>query len=165
MKVGSPAEAAEKIVEIARSLSAKTIILKNSRLLKDAEADSFLKSKGFAAEWAKADKERFFAADMGVSEPAAALAESGTLVELVDPERGDLASLVPPVHVAIFEETKILDSLDAFFRQITPEHGSAGLPRRMTLITGPSRTADIEQSLTMGVHGPKELFAVVISLK
>jgi L-lactate dehydrogenase complex protein LldG len=72
-----------------------------------------------------------------------------------------MASLVPPVHVAIVEEVQILPDLFDLFQGLRLA-GVPTLPTNLTLITGPSKTGDIELQLTTGVHGPKHWHVIVI---
>jgi L-lactate utilization protein LutC len=77
-------------------------------------------------------------------------------------EQHRLISLVPPVHVCLLQASCIVGSLKEFFPLVNRELYPTGAPPLvMTFITGPSRTADIELSLTMGVHGPRELHVLV----
>jgi L-lactate dehydrogenase complex protein LldG len=98
------------------------------------------------------------AADIGITSCEFAIAETGTLVMCSSPGRERMASLVPPVHVAIVEATQIVPDLFDVFGIIAP----SSLPSNITLITGPSKTGDIELQLTIGVHGPKHWHVVVI---
>ena len=72
-------------------------------------------------------------------------------------ERHRLISLVPPVHVCILDPRRILPSL----ADLLAAYGPQGLPRALTFITGPSRTADIELTITVGIHGPRALHVVL----
>ena len=63
-------------------------------------------------------------------------------------------SLVPPVHVVVLDATKIHNT---FFEAMTAEAWKDGLPTNALLISGPSKTADIQQTLAFGAHGPREL--------
>ena len=76
-------------------------------------------------------------------------------------ERHRLASLVPAAHVALVEAGKVRQTLGEVLRAIN-ERGPEGLSRAITFITGPSRTSDIELTLAIGVHGPAELYVVII---
>jgi L-lactate dehydrogenase complex protein LldG len=67
--------------------------------------------------------------------------------------------LLPPVHVAVFPRSRILANLDELLTVIPRP---ADQTSSMVLITGPSRTADIEQILIRGVHGPGEVYAVIV---
>ena len=99
-----------------------------------------------------------------ISGADAGIAESGTLVVMSGPGRGRLASLLPPIHLAILPADHIVRTLPNAFALLEAEWGSDVVRDRsnITLITGPSRTADIEQSLTLGVHGPKEIHVVIV---
>ena len=95
--------------------------------------------------------------DVGVSTAQAAIAETGTLILDSACERHRLVSLVPPVHIAIINASAIVATLaDALTRLQKKEISPA-----ITFITGPSRTADIELTLAIGVHGPQELYVIV----
>jgi L-lactate dehydrogenase complex protein LldG len=94
----------------------------------------------------------------------AAIAESGSMIVVSGPGRGRLASLLPPLHIALLPADRIVRTLPDAFDLLRERYGD-GLFRdhaNVTIITGPSRTADIELSLTLGVHGPREIHAVVI---
>ena len=98
------------------------------------------------------------AADIGITSCEFAIAETGTLVMCSRARRERMASLVPPVHVAIVEAAQIVpDLFDVFVAM-----DSSPLPSNITLITGPSKTGDIELQLTTGVHGPKHWHVIVI---
>ena len=99
--------------------------------------------------------------DAGITSAQAAIAETGTLVLESETERHRLVSLLPPVHIAVVYARNIVLTIGDALRQL-----HSGDPKQMsraiTFITGPSRTADIELTLTVGVHGPKELHVIVI---
>ena len=88
-----------------------------------------------------------------------ALAETGSLGICFAPGAGRLASLIAPVHVAVVRRAQIVATLEHFFARVRTHLG----PRSAAvLVTGPSRSADIEQVLTIGVHGTREVHVVVI---
>ena len=99
------------------------------------------------------------AADVGISSASYALAETGTLVMLASPEEPRLVSLLPPMHIAVFPRSLMLANLDELLAVLP---NPAEQTSSMVLITGPSRTADIEQILVRGVHGPGEIYAVIV---
>ena len=68
-----------------------------------------------------------------------------------------LASTLPPIHIAIVETSRIVPDMPAVFAKIRPEQTNY-----ISFITGPSRTADIERVLTIGVHGPEKLIIVFV---
>ena len=92
-----------------------------------------------------------------VSEACWGLAETGSVVLAASPEEPRARSLLPAVHVALLREDRILAGLDELFAAVGDE-----LPSALAIVTGPSRSADIEQSLTIGVHGPGEVHVVLI---
>lgn len=87
------------------------------------------------------------------------LAESGTLAHLAKPGEGRMTTLIAPVHVALFTADQLVETLDDALARLSGPL-QRGERSCLTLITGPSRTADIENSLTVGVHGPGDLHAV-----
>lgn len=93
-------------------------------------------------------------ADAGITMVDMAVAETGTLI-LSDPEELRL-SLIPPIHIAIVSESQLVARMeDAWAKFDVP-------PKMFSLITGPSRTADIEKMLVLGAHGPKKLFVCLL---
>jgi L-lactate dehydrogenase complex protein LldG len=99
------------------------------------------------------------AADIGITSVDYALAATGSFVMLSSPSEARMISLLPSAHIAIFPRSRILANLDELLG-ILPR--PADRTSSMVLITGPSRTADIEQILVRGVHGPGEIYAVII---
>jgi L-lactate dehydrogenase complex protein LldG len=90
---------------------------------------------------------------------AAAVVETGSLALFHGPGAGRLSSLVVPVHVAVVERAQLVATLDDFLARV---RGHLGPRSAAVLVTGPSRSADIEQVITVGVHGPKELHVVFV---
>jgi L-lactate dehydrogenase complex protein LldG len=99
-----------------------------------------------------------FQFDIGITSAQAAIAETGTLVLEQARERNRLVSLLPPVHIAIVNAGDICATMS---EAITRARNESATSSAITFITGPSRTADIELTLTIGVHGPKELYVIV----
>jgi L-lactate dehydrogenase complex protein LldG len=99
-----------------------------------------------------------FAYDVGISTAQAGIAETGTLVLDSAKERHRLVSLVPPVHIAIVNASDIVETLSDALALLQKDKE---ISPAITFITGPSRTADIELTLAIGVHGPQELFVIV----
>lgn len=98
--------------------------------------------------------------DAAVTATRGGIAETGTLILWPSAEEPRLMSLLPPLHVALVEAKEIYGTLT---EAMTAQNWSAGLPTNVLLISGPSKTADIEQTLAYGVHGPKELLVIVLS--
>jgi L-lactate dehydrogenase complex protein LldG len=93
------------------------------------------------------------------------IAESGTLVLRSRPGRGRLASLLAPTHIAVLRRAQLVRGLGAALAQLREQHGPDIFAdsSNLTLITGPSRTGDIEQTLALGVHGPSEIHVILIA--
>ena len=104
-------------------------------------------------------------ADIGVTGAHFALAETGTLVMLSGTGLARTASLMPPIHVAIVESEQVIPTLDDLLSRINTGGSPAGLSSAITLVTGPSRTADIELVLVVGVHGPQQLHVILLDGK
>ena len=103
--------------------------------------------------------------EVGLTGVDFAVAECGSLVLLSGPGKGRLVSCLPIVHVAILRPGQLVESLDEVGVLLEASHGQApprDSPSAITFITGPSRTADIELSLTRGVHGPKEVHVIAL---
>ena len=98
-----------------------------------------------------------FEYDVGITTAQVAIAETGTLVLDSACEKHRLVSLVPPVHIAIINASAIVETLGDALTLLQEKEISPAI----TFITGPSRTADIELTLTIGVHGPQELYVIV----
>lgn len=98
-------------------------------------------------------------ADFGITGADYALADTGSLVMFSSKEEARMVSLLPPVHVAVVPKERLLTGLDELFSiEPLPSARSSS----MVIITGPSRTADIEQMLVRGVHGPGQVHAIIV---
>jgi L-lactate dehydrogenase complex protein LldG len=95
-------------------------------------------------------------AELGISGADAALAETGTIVLQSGAGRSRLATLLPPVHLALVPRERLQPDL---FTWTAARAGK--FPAGVTLVSGPSKTADIEQTLAIGVHGPKRFIVVL----
>jgi L-lactate dehydrogenase complex protein LldG len=98
-------------------------------------------------------------APVGITSADYALADTGTLVMIAGPSEARMVSLLPPLHIAVIPVDRILTGLDELL-MVIPD--PAKITSSMVLITGPSRTADIEQILVRGVHGPGEIHVVIV---
>lgn len=101
-------------------------------------------------------------ADIGITGVDYAIAETGTAVLLARKGVSRVVSLLPPVHIAVVEKGQVLPSLDELFTLRRKEFLHNNLGSYMNLISGPSRSADIEYQLVTGVHGPGDVHMVLI---
>lgn len=106
-------------------------------------------------EW---QREQFERIDAGLTSTGGGIAETGSLWLWPTPDEPRLISLVPSIHIAVLDADTIEDT---FFDLVEAQGWAGGMPTNALLISGPSKTADIEQSLAYGVHGPRELVVLV----
>jgi L-lactate dehydrogenase complex protein LldG len=104
-------------------------------------------------------KMELFRIDAAVTTTVGAIAETGAVVLWPDAREPRLMSLVPPLHIALLRSDKIYNS---FCEIIQAENWPDRMPTNALLISGPSKTADIEMTLAFGVHGPRELMVMII---
>ncbi len=152
-------DALARLGEILDELGVKTAVTNAESPLIDANLPARFPAIRwrFAGESSATDwREQCAAADVGLSSADAALAETGSVVISSGPGRSRLATLLPPVHIVLLPATRLTADLFTW----TQSHPSAP-PANITLVSGPSKTGDIEQTLTIGVHGPKRFIVVV----
>lgn len=150
--VRSEGELTSAINELIARIDAKRIAISDA-----PEIKTHVNGEGREVSVAPSASE-IFGYDVGVSCVQAAIAETGTLLLDSSRERNRLLSLVPPVHIAIVKASQIVETLGEALALMQRDEEVSPI---VTLITGPSRTADIELTLAIGVHGPQELFVVV----
>ena len=173
-RVGEAREVPEVIARIASDRQARSLVAWNADVLGLDVAGS-LAARGLTVSAApdaevppdERQRRRGLAAvaDLGVTGVDLAIAETGTMVVVSGAGRPRSASLLPPCHVAVFDREVLVASLlqaglvlEAWHDGATPAERGASI----NFITGPSRTADIELTLTRGVHGPKEVHAIFV---
>jgi L-lactate dehydrogenase complex protein LldG len=98
---------------------------------------------------------------VGITGAYCAIAETGTLMLLSGAQTPAATSLLPETHVAVVHAGRIVRAMEDAWRLLRSEHGA--MPRAVNFISGPSRTADIEQTLVLGVHGPCRVHIVVVA--
>ena len=158
-------DARRQVIRILKGRGTRRVIRGDTPLLRELDLDAGLEAEGVEVTVAAAGSDRqslrdaAFAADVGITAADYGVAESGTLALLAAPGQGRAISLLPPVHIAILDARDIVLELAALFERVIAD---GGLPSALTFVTGPSRTGDIEQTLTVGVHGPGELHLIVI---
>lgn len=104
-------------------------------------------------------EELFWNVEASLTGTLGGIAATGTLVLWPDRHEPRLMSLVPPVHIALLKASEIHDNL---YEMMVAQDWAAGLPTNVLLVSGPSKTADIEQVLAYGAHGPRELIVLVL---
>jgi L-lactate dehydrogenase complex protein LldG len=97
---------------------------------------------------------------LGITGVFCAIAETGTLVVLSGADTPTATTLLPDTHVAIVSANRIVDTMEDAFALVRKERGS--IPRAINMISGPSRTGDIEQTIVLGAHGPFRVHILVV---
>ena len=97
---------------------------------------------------------------VGITGAFCAIAETGTLMLLSGAHTPAATSLLPATHIAVLDSTRVVATMEDAWELLRRERG--GLPRAVNFISGPSRTADIEQTVTLGAHGPARVLIVLV---
>ncbi len=97
-----------------------------------------------------------------VSHAEAAIAETGTLALVSGPDNPTTLNLLPDHHVVVVDAETVLPNLESVLDRIRQRYGTGRMPRTLNLISGPSRSGDIEQTLLLGAHGPRSLVVLVV---
>jgi L-lactate dehydrogenase complex protein LldG len=173
----NPEEVLDYICSLANSSGAGQVVRSDQEVFQNVPIDDPLSNMGVEVTvmaqtsglFSHVLRDRAAQADIGITGVDYAIAETGSAV--VIPRRGlsRVVSLLPPVHVAIVRPQELVESLeDIFILRRLAYHQQGGSHAEvsggyMNFITGPSRTADIEQTLVIGAHGPKEAHLVLLS--
>jgi len=104
--------------------------------------------------------ELFTTIDAAVTGAYCGIAETGTVILWPDAHEPRTMSLVPPIHIVLLEKSRIYNSLTEAMQ--IQNWTLTGMPSNVILISGPSKSADIEQTMTYGVHGPRELIVILV---
>jgi L-lactate dehydrogenase complex protein LldG len=171
-RASNPEDALEYVGLVAIGLGVSKVVRSDQEVFRDLSVDAALQSRGISVTAIARDeghsrellREEIIAAGLGITGADYAVAETGSVVVL--PRRGlsRLVSLVPPVHLALVRPQDLVGTLDDVFllRRLDYYRNSGDMGSYLNFITGPSRTADIEQTLVVGVHGPKEVHLVLL---
>ena len=176
-RVESPAEAGRYAAAVAADHSARAVVRTAHPVLDEIGLPEALQGRGielFGPDGGRGDRagpgraerealrERTLEAAVGVTGVDYAVAETGSAVIVARPGVARLASLLPPVHVAVVTSGQVLPGLDELF--VLRRRDMLRRPGRdyMNVISGPSRSADIEYTLVTGVHGPGEVHVVLV---
>lgn len=167
-RVASDAEAVTQVRALMAERGADRVLAWEDEWLQPAGLGAALRTEGIALESCvlpaarDARAARLQALDpvlVGLTGAHAALADTGSVVVVSGPGRGRIASLLPPTHIAVVRAEQMYPSLGPFLAA-NPDVVEIGA--NTVVITGPSRTGDIEGTLVLGVHGPGDLHVVLI---
>jgi L-lactate dehydrogenase complex protein LldG len=163
-------QAAASVVDLARDNAAKSAAIGEGVVTRmslfsaalDGAGCTLMKPRGIdkGQEQTRAAMiEQFAACDIGIAEAHYAIASTGTFAVMTAEARPSSLTLLPPISVIIVNIDRVVPNLAAAIAAFGADAISAN---RVTFITGPSRTADIEKRIVMGVHGPKMLYGAII---
>ena len=167
--VADTAAALVRLDEIFTEYQPKSAICWRHALLDDLGLSRFLEERevaystyeSWSTESTETYRDTWLAADIGITSTDIAIAETGSLLVASGPGHERVVSLLPPVHVALVARCQIVpDLIDAV--SWLREQDADNLASNVTLISGPSKTGDIELQLTTGVHGPGHWYVIVI---
>lgn len=173
-RASSKVELSAILAQILNGSGTKSLVLSRNPLLCQLDVAGMVRQLGrqviawpegeMDATAAAAFREALFQADVGITGVTAALAESGSLVLTSQTEGAQLASLAPPVHIALYRREQVVESLEEVLEKlpVSVDPNTPSLARSVVFVTGTSRTADIEQILVRGVHGPGALHAILV---
>ncbi len=148
-----------KLIELLKAQQCQKLALPASPLLEKIGVPQALRDAGFLVRlWPEMTLDELYDFDCGITDVYRAVAETGSLVIRATPEHGRALSLVPRVHIAILEPKNFLPDLVDLFQLLTAEGGFSNA----VIISGPSKTADIEMNLVTGVHGPGKVQLFII---
>ncbi len=171
-RTSNPEEAIAHIQGLAMDREVESIVRSDQDALKQFPLDDPLRAAGVSVTTAAWDdthsreelRGTIAAAGMGITGADYAIAETGSVIVLPRKGLSRLVSLVPPVHVALVRPDDLIESLDdlMLFRRLEYHRNYGDMGSYLNFITGPSRTADIEQTIVVGVHGPKEVHLILL---
>jgi L-lactate dehydrogenase complex protein LldG len=161
-RVESVEEAREYVLALARERDAKLLLRWDVEELEELGVDDPLREAGVeVAVWRDLEDFRDVAAraDIGLSTAEWAIAETGTLVLTGGPGRGRTVTLLPPTYVAVVPVDRMVSTVPEAIEKYA---GMGGPPANVCFHTGPSRSGDIEMTLTIGVHGPGDVHVLLV---
>lgn len=151
----------EQLVAFLRGQGVRSVALPDSPFLARVGVAEALRAAGFDVRlWGQATLDDLYDTDAGVTDVWRVVAETGSLVVKASLGHGRSLSLVPPLHVAIVEPRNCVGDLIDLFGQAKAEGDRLSA---FTVISGPSKTSDIEMNLVVGVHGPGQVQVFLLS--
>ncbi|WP_416898077.1 MAG: LutC/YkgG family protein [Minwuia sp.] len=99
---------------------------------------------------------------VAVTPAAAGIAETGTLVMTSGADTPATLNFVPDNHIVVLKRSQVVRAMEDAFAMVRERFGEGSMPRTVNMISGPSRTGDVEQKIVMGAHGPRRLHILLI---
>jgi L-lactate utilization protein LutC len=164
--VTSETQAAIRVLELVEEKRAERILLGRGPYVDALRLQPRLEAGGLDVLLADAvrpaNRDVLYTADLGISGVDYLIAETGSVVVAAKANDPRSVSLLPPIHIAVASEKQLLPDLFDLFAAMQLKDEEAELPSCTVLITGPSKTGDIELKLVTGVHGPGEVHVVLM---
>ena len=170
-----PGDAAAYVRRVAENLEAKSVLRSDHAVLDEIGMEETFGGSAIALQRIAFEesgpsrdvqrarfREDMIVADIGVTGVGHAIAETGSVSIAAGRGVSRLISLLPPVHIAVVRRDQIVPSLDELFSIRRDEFLERGSLDYANIISGPSRSADIEQTLIKGMHGPREVHMVIV---
>ncbi|RPH66422.1 MAG: lactate utilization protein, partial [Hyphomicrobiales bacterium] len=92
----------------------------------------------------------------------AGIAESGTIIQVSGPDNPTTLNFLPEAHIVVLELDSLFASYEEAWSKLRKAFGEGVMPRTVNMISGPSRTADIEQTIVRPAHGPKNMHVIIV---
>lgn len=159
IRTKTPAEAREKLLEFVSSVNAAKVVAVDSPLQQAAGINAALEALGVRVHNQPSEIAiHAESADIGISGVEFGIAEAGSVCQDATTIESRLVSTLPPIHVVFFNSANIVPGIEDAMNILSATHDRGYI----SFITGPSRTADIERVLTVGVHGPSRLIIIAV---
>jgi L-lactate dehydrogenase complex protein LldG len=156
-QVATPAEIPARIADLLRAKNLPPRLRKGG--------DAYLATLPWTATTLTLDSGPAQADDhVSLSHAFAGIAETGTLALVSGPDNPVTLNFLPETHIVVIEADKIVGDYETFWEMLRAAYGEGAMPRTVNFITGPSRSADIEQTLLLGAHGPRTLHIIIAGL-
>ncbi|RXT13534.1 LUD domain-containing protein [Ammoniphilus sp. CFH 90114] len=163
-RVSTMEEAGSYIHHVIRTMEAKYLLCFDQEELKDLSLES-ARSNVEVTFW-NPDQEDLLnkaaGADIGIGVVDFAIAHTGTVLAMSSPFKGRAISLLPTAFMAIIKADRLRTRLGEVLKEVSYRNDDGAMPAGVHFVTGPSRSADIENDLTIGVHGPGVMYAVIV---
>jgi len=173
-RFAGPEDAIGYLTDLLTKLGVKHAVRSNQPIFEHISIDTLMNDLGIESmviDHRESDqlsdvpvRQKMIDADIGITGSDYCVVETGSVVILPRAGLSRLVSLGPPVHLAIVRPQDIVDTLDDIFllRRLDYVRNGGDMGSYLNFISGPSRTADIEQTLVVGVHGPKEVHLIIL---
>ncbi len=161
----TPTNWQDALVNVAKDKNIQSIVLPNATSHGDVAAKALqeqmplIKQSVFSQKIEDWKDDLFANVDAGFTDVKAGIAQTGTLLMWPDPKQPRSMSLVPPIHIALFDTSTLHND---FYSAMQSLNMADNMPSNVVLVSGPSKTADIQLTLAYGAHGPRDLVVLAV---